>query len=238
MSASFRTEINPVSRAIENISSYFKYLSRIGAKGFDCSPQSLEIIETWGKEKQGPRTLEGIRSSIGHCSRCGLSVKEAPVNFGEGPPTARLMFVGDAPDGGQTGDGRPPSDPASELLTKIVQAMALTRESVYICPIVKCPTPDGRPPLPEEIRACLPILKQQVQVIAPDIICALGPAAAGALLNTTAPISRLRGKFHNFSGIRVMPTYHPAHLLTNPEKKRAVWEDMKKVMNQLERVDA
>lgn len=233
MSASFRTETNSVSRTIENISSYFKYLSRIGAKGFDCSPQSLAIIEAWGR----PRTLEGIRSSIGRCSRCGLAVKEAPVNFGEGPPTARLMFVGDAPIFGQTGDGHPPADPASELLTKIIQAMALARESVYICPIVKCPTPDGRPPLPEEIGACLPILKQQVQVIAPDIICTLGPAAAGALLNTSAPISRLRGKFHDFSGIRVMPTYHPAHLLTNPEKKRAVWEDIKQVMHQLERVD-
>lgn len=232
MGSRFKANARTLSRTIEDINNYFKYLSGIGNKGFDCSPRSLELIQEWGKKQN--KTLEEIRSHIGRCTRCGLSGKGTPLAFGKGHPKARLMFVGDAPAGSPSERDNPPEDPAAELLTKIIQSLGLTPESVYICHIVKCPTPDGRPPLPEEIGACFPILKQQIQAINPDIICALGPAAAGALLNTKAPVSHLRGKFHDFLGIRVMPTYHPAHLLTNPEKKRDVWEDMKKIMRGLD----
>jgi DNA polymerase len=123
---------------------------------------------------------------------------------------------------------------AGQLLTKVITAMKLTRESVYICNIVKCRPPGNRNPEPEEIRHCLPFLKRQLTVINPRVICALGGVAAHILLETATPISRLRGRFHDFKGIPVMPTFHPAYLLRNPQKKRDVWEDVQKIMKMLE----
>ncbi len=139
------------------------------------------------------------------------------------------------PDPGYEEDqtGRPFIGAAGQLLTKIIQAIKLTREQVYICNIIKCRPPKNRNPLPDEIKACLPFLQRQIAVLKPDFICALGTFAAQTLLKTKEPISRLRGNFHKYSGIRVLPTYHPAYLLRNPDKKRDVWEDMKMLMNEM-----
>ena len=138
--------------------------------------------------------------------------------------------MGEGPGFEEDRSGRPFVGPAGQLLTKIIQGMKLTREQVYICNVIKCRPPQNRDPLPEEIASCRPFLERQLAAINPEVICTLGTHAAQTLLNNTTPVSRLRGRFQVFNGIRVMPTYHPAYLLRNPERKRDVWEDMKKIM--------
>ena len=122
---------------------------------------------------------------------------------------------------------------AGELLTRIIQAIQMSRDEVYICNVVKCRPPGNRNPLPEEVATCLPFLQRQLEAIKPDFIVALGKVAAQTLLGTDQAISRLRGRFHDYHGMRLLPTYHPAYLLRNPEKKRDVWEDMKMLMREL-----
>jgi DNA polymerase len=141
--------------------------------------------------------------------------------------------VGEGPGNDEDLKGEPFVGRAGELLTRIIQAMNLTREQVYICNIVKCRPPGNRNPLPDEIETCSPFLDRQLMAIKPLFICALGKVAAQTLLNTTSPISRLRGQFLDYMGIPVLPTYHPAYLLRNPEKKRDVWEDVQKLMKAL-----
>jgi DNA polymerase len=138
--------------------------------------------------------------------------------------------VGEGPGREEDRQGVPFVGAAGQLLTKIIAAIKLRREDVYICNIIKCRPPGNRNPAPEEIKACFPFLKRQLAVIQPEFICALGTFAAQVLLGTSTPISRLRGAFHMYQGIKVLPTYHPAYLLRNPEKKRAVWEDMQLLM--------
>ncbi len=130
--------------------------------------------------------------------------------------------------------GEPFVGAAGRLLTKIIEAMNFTREQVYICNIIKCRPPGNRNPMPDEIQACSPFLRRQISSIKPDFICALGTFAAQTLLETGVPISKLKGCFHDYMGIRVLPTYHPAYLLRNPGKKRDVWEDMQKLMKALD----
>ena len=142
------------------------------------------------------------------------------------------MFVGEGPGFEENRMGKPFVGAAGQLLTNIIDAIGLDRESVYICNIIKCRPPGNRNPLPDEINACFPFLERQLKVIKPDIICALGTFAAQTLLNSKTPISKLRGRFHDYKGMKLMPTYHPAYLLRNPDKKRDVWEDMKKVMEE------
>jgi DNA polymerase len=153
--------------------------------------------------------------------------------FGAGSAGAKLVFVGEGPGYDEDQKGEPFVGAAGQLLTRIIQAIGLTREQVYICNIVKCRPPSNRNPMSDEIEACLPFLQRQLRSIRPDIICALGTVAAQTLLDTKTSISRLRGRFHDGIGTKVLPTYHPAFLLRNPEKKRDVWEDMKKVMKAL-----
>ena len=152
------------------------------------------------------------------------------IVFGAGDPNAKLMFVGEGPGFEEDKKGKPFVGAAGKLLTKIIESMNLTRESVYICNIIKCRPPGNRNPKPEEIESCLPFLKRQIETIKPTFICALGTFAAQTLIGTKRPISRLRGFFHDLDGIKVLPTYHPAYLLRNANRKRDVWEDMKKLM--------
>jgi len=144
------------------------------------------------------------------------------------------MFVGEGPGRDEDRLGRPFVGKAGELLTKIIRAMDLSREEVYITNVVKCRPPQNRTPFPKEIETCNPCLRNQIKMIRPKIICALGLAAAQTLLQSTAPISILRGRFHDMDVIKVMPTYHPAYLLRNPSKKKEVWDDMKQVMGALD----
>ncbi|MBW1759596.1 MAG: uracil-DNA glycosylase [Deltaproteobacteria bacterium] len=167
---------------------------------------------------------------LGDCRRCNLCNSRKNIVFGAGDPNARLVFVGEAPGHKEDETGEPFVGAAGNLLTKIIQAINLSRDSVYICNIIKCRPPGNRNPMPDEIKACSPFLKRQIMFIKPDFICTLGTFAAQTLLNSKESVSRLRGHFHSYNGIKLIPTYHPAYLLRYPNKKRDVWEDMKKLM--------
>ena len=216
---------------LEDIKTFFKLLAENGYQGFECSTESLEKIKSWGrKEGRAPETLEEIRMDLGDCKRCRLSEKRKNIVFGAGDPHAKLMFVGEGPGYDEDQMGEPFVGAAGKLLTKIIEAINHTREQVYICNIIKCRPPGNRNPMPDEIETCFPFLKRQIASVKPEIICALGTFAAQTLLETKSPISKLRGSFYDYMGSKVLPTYHPAYLLRNPEKKRDVWEDMKKLM--------
>jgi uracil-DNA glycosylase family 4 len=180
-----------------------------------------------------PSGLNAVREALGDCQRCGLGRLRQRLVFGEGSPRAELVFVGEAPGADEDAQGRPFVGSAGQLLTKIIAAMELKREEVYICNILKCRPPGNRNPQPEEIAACEPFLIRQLQAIRPRVICALGTFAAHTLLKSEAPISILRGRFHTYQGIPLMPTYHPAYLLRNPGAKKQVWEDVQRVMKHL-----
>ncbi len=177
--------------------------------------------------------LKKLEEEFRHCMMCPLSQTRTQVVFGSGNPRARLMFVGEAPGFDEDRQGQPFVGAAGQLLTKIIQAMKLTRQEVYIANCLKCRPPQNRSPLPTEILTCSPILERQIQIIRPEIICALGKFAAQTLLQTQEPISRLRGRFFERNGLRVLPTFHPAYLLRNPTDKKLVWEDMQKIMKEL-----
>ncbi len=173
--------------------------------------------------------LEAVRTELGDCRRCPLGDRRQHLVFGEGNPSAELVFVGEAPGADEDAQGRPFVGRAGQLLTKIIAAMGLKREEVYICNILKCRPPGNRNPLPDEIAACEPFLIRQLGVIRPRVICAMGSIA----LKSEAPISVLRGRFHSYQGIPLMPTYHPAYLLRNPGAKKQVWEDVQGIMKRL-----
>ena len=181
----------------------------------------------------GRETLSAIRADLGDCQRCGLVKGRKNIVFGVGNPAASLMFVGEAPGRDEDIQGEPFVGEAGQLLTKIIQAMGLGREDVYICNVLKCRPPENRNPHQEEIEACGPFLLRQVKAIAPKAIIALGTFATQTLLESKEPISRLRGRFHDYHGIPLMPTFHPAFLLRSPEKKREVWADVQQVMKLL-----
>jgi len=175
--------------------------------------------------------LTAVRAELGNCRRCPLSQNRLHLVFGEGNPQAKLVFVGDKPGIEEDRSGKPFLGEPGQLLTKIIEAgMKLSRNQVYICDAVKCRPPGDRNPKSDEINACLPFFNQQMAAIKPDFICVLGETAAQILLKTDLPISQIRGQFYNYMGIKLMPTFHPADLLRYPEKKRAVWEDVKKLM--------
>lgn len=184
--------------------------------------------------KGAAEILELIRSELGDCRRCGLWKTRTRLVFGAGSPDADLLFVGEAPGQDEDIKGEPFVGKAGQLLTRIIQAIGLSRDDVYICNVIKCRPPENRNPLPEEIEPCEPFLITQVETIKPKVICALGTFAAQTLLKTRAPISTLRGRFHDYCGIPLMPTYHPAYLLRNPKMKREVWEDIQKIQRKLE----
>jgi len=181
-------------------------------------------------------TLESIREEIGDCQRCKLAPKRTNIVFGSGNPNAELVFVGEAPGYDEDQQGLPFVGRAGQLLTKIIESIDLKREDVYICNVLKCRPPENRNPEPDEVAACNPFLKKQLATIRPKIVCCLGTFAAQTVLQNAAPISKLRGKFFDMDGIRVIATFHPAYLLRSPDKKREVWEDMKQIRAELFRL--
>lgn len=220
---------------VEESGNTLRFLEQMGCKGFDASTEVLDTLEAWERKNVfSVETLEDIRSDLGDCRRCGLSEGRTNIVFGSGNAHAKLVFIGEGPGYEEDRQGQPFVGAAGRLLTKIIEAIKFTRNQVYICNIIKCRPPGNRNPMPDEIAACSPFLKRQIAAINPDFICTLGSFAAQTLLETKAPISKLRGVFYDYMGIKVMPTYHPAFLLRNPEKKRSVWEDMKKLMRALE----
>jgi DNA polymerase len=179
-------------------------------------------------------TLEQVREELGECTRCKLHQHRQRIVFGVGNPSARLVFVGEAPGADEDAQGEPFVGRAGQLLTKIIEAMGMRREDVYICNIIKCRPPNNRTPETDEIVACQPFLLEQLRAIGPRFICALGGPAAQTLLQTKEPISRLRGRFHDYHGIPLLPTFHPAFLLRNPNEKKTVWEDMKLLLRHMQ----
>lgn len=177
--------------------------------------------------------LETIRKEIGDCKRCKLCKGRKNMVFGVGDPKARLMFVGEGPGADEDEQGLPFVGRAGQLLTKIIEAMGLTRNDVYIANCVKCRPPNNRAPEPDELETCMPFLMKQIEAIDPEIIVCLGATATKDILKTDVPISKLRGKFIDWNGHKLMPTFHPAFLLRNPNMKRPVWEDMQAVMKEL-----
>ena len=178
-------------------------------------------------------TLDHVREELGDCTRCKLHRTRTRIVFGVGNPKADLVFVGEAPGADEDAQGEPFVGRAGQLLTKIIEAMGMRREDVYICNILKCRPPNNRPPESDEILACQPFLLKQLQAIGPKFICTLGGPATQTLLQTKEPISRLRGKFSDFHGIPLLPTFHPAYLLRNPSEKKTVWEDMKLLIQRM-----
>jgi uracil-DNA glycosylase family 4 len=176
-------------------------------------------------------SLAAIRADVGDdCSRCKLhTLGRKQIVFGVGNPDADLMFVGEAPGADEDRLGIPFVGRAGQLLTKIIEAIDLKREDVYIANVIKCRPPQNRNPEQDEVETCEPFLFRQIDVIKPKVIVALGTFAARALLRTLDPISRLRGRVYDYRGAKLIPTFHPAYLLRNPASKREVWEDMKHV---------
>ena len=177
--------------------------------------------------------LDSLKKEISSCKRCSLHKTRHNIVLGAGNHRAELMFIGEAPGEDEDFQGLPFVGRAGQLLTKIIEAMGLSRNDVYIANILKCRPPNNRPPMPNEIEECEDILKRQIDIIKPKIICTLGKFASQTLLRTETTISELRGHFKEYNGIKLMPTFHPAYLLRNPNDKKLVWSDMKKIMKEL-----
>lgn len=189
-------------------------------------PAALPVIA------QDP-SLDAIREDIGECTRCKLHEHRTNIVFGEGNPRARLVFVGEGPGADEDATGRPFVGRAGQLLDKIISAIGLKREDVYIANIVKCRPPGNRTPERDEVATCEQFLYRQLSLIKPSVIVALGSPAFQCLVRTREPITKARGEWREWNGMKVMPTYHPAYLLRVPEKKREAWEDMKRVRDYL-----
>jgi len=180
------------------------------------------------------KSLEELRAAIGDCRRCKLWPGRTHLVFGVGNPNAEVMFVGEGPGRDEDLKGEPFVGRAGQLLTDIItKGMGLRREDVYIANVVKCRPPENRNPEPDEVESCEPFLKKQIDLVRPKIVVALGKFAVQCLLQSKQPISRLRGNWHDYHGVKLMPTFHPAYLLRNPGDKKLVWEDIKKVIQEL-----
>jgi DNA polymerase len=214
-----------LNEIISDLKSYLEYLKGMGIV-------SLPVLENISEKaiRAERLTLIDVRKELGDCKRCKLHRTRKTIVFGEGHEKATLMFIGEGPGYDEDVQGKPFVGRAGQLLTKIIESINLSREEVYIANIIKCRPPQNRNPEPDEIQSCNPFLMKQINAIQPKIICALGAFSAQTLLKTDAKITALRGKLYDLGGIKVIPTYHPAFLLRNPEKKREVWEDMKKIV--------
>jgi uracil-DNA glycosylase family 4 len=213
-----------MNEVISDLKSYLEYLKGMGIVSLPTSE-----IKVGEPNPSRVMTMEEVRRELGDCKRCKLHRTRQTIVFGEGNERATLMFIGEGPGYDEDVQGRPFVGKAGQLLTKIIESISLPREEVYIANIIKCRPPQNRNPEPDEIQSCTPFLMKQIRVIRPGIICALGTFSAQTLLKTDTKISALRGKFFDLEGIKVIPTYHPAFLLRNPDRKREVWEDMKKI---------
>ncbi|MEM7008621.1 MAG: uracil-DNA glycosylase [Thermodesulfobacteriota bacterium] len=193
----------------------------------------ITIEEPAGLFDSEVMSLEEIREEIGDCTRCQLHEGRTNLVFGDGNPKAKLMFVGEGPGRDEDMQGKPFVGRSGKLLTKIIEAMGLKREDVYIGNVVKCRPPNNRTPEASEMDTCELFLFKQIRYIQPEVIVCLGATAAKSILKTKASLGSLRGKFHNYGGSKLMVTYHPAALLRNPHFKKPTWEDMQVVMKEL-----
>jgi uracil-DNA glycosylase len=218
------------------LADHLKYYAEMGVDGVSRDPQwrrrtGSDPMAESAIGSDPVDSLDLIRTDIGpDCRRCKLcTLGRSQIVFGVGHAKARLMFVGEAPGEEEDRRGEPFVGRAGQLLTKIIEAIGLTREQVYIANVIKCRPPGNRNPEPDEVASCEPFLFRQIDVIRPLVIVPLGKFAAQSLLRTADPITRLRGRRFEYRGAALIPTFHPAYLLRNPSAKREVWEDMKQV---------
>jgi DNA polymerase len=245
------TSQGPVAELARALSAYVAYQRELGVLGYrraehaappaphpeaPLAPPRVEATsrDLFAAGIMRTRTLEELRLEIGDCRRCKLAPHRTHLVFGVGNPRARLVFVGEAPGRDEDLQGEPFVGRAGQLLTEIItKGMRLRREDVYIANVIKCRPPENRNPEPDEVASCEPFLLRQLELIGPEVVVALGKFAVQTLLRTKAPITQLRGRWHDYHGIKLMPTFHPAYLLRNPADKRLVWEDIQKVMRAL-----
>ena len=232
----------PLQPALASLLSYLKdigysdvYLSRAAAQN-PLSPALSPVPVERGPEASPE--LASIKAAAEACTRCRLAQGRQKVVFGSGNTAADLMLIGEAPGAEEDKQGLPFVGAAGELLTKIIQAMDMRREDVYIANVLKCRPPGNRDPQPDEIAACRSFLERQIELIQPKVIVALGRIAAQALLGTDSPIGQMRGQWYRIQGIPAMVTYHPAALLRNQGLKRPTWEDMQQVRDRLRELRA
>jgi DNA polymerase len=216
-----------------DLTEHFRFFEELGVTGVSRdSAWRTRPVESEAASGDAVRAgiLTILKDEIGPaCTRCKLhALGRKQVVFGVGNPDADLMFVGEAPGADEDEQGEPFVGRAGQLLTKIIEAIGLTRDQVYIANVIKCRPPGNRNPEPDEVDTCEPFLFRQLDAIRPKVVIALGKFAAQSLLKTTDPITRLRGRVFNYRGASLIPTFHPAFLLRNPGAKRDVWEDMKK----------
>jgi uracil-DNA glycosylase family 4 len=225
--------VQELSELAAALSGWLRYQGRLGWRGLpgQTATQSME------SEKPPAKTLEEIRADMGDCRRCKLYKGRTNLVFGQGSPQARLMFVGEAPGAEEDEQGVPFVGAAGQLLNRMLSKLGLRREEVYIANVVKSRPPGNRDPEADEIAACLPFLKEQIEAIRPRVIVTLGRIAAHALLGTTEPLTRLRGSWQRYGNIRVMPTFHPSYLNRFPKERHKTWADMQKVMEYLGKHD-
>jgi DNA polymerase len=218
-----------LTQILEDIAEWLTYTREMGIEGLSLSrPSPAET--TPASSRAGAETLDDVRTSLEGCKQCRLGSGRTTLVFGTGNPKARLMFVGEAPGRDEDLQGEPFVGRAGQLLTKMIEKMGLKRQEVYIANIVKCRPPENRTPAPDEIEPCVGFLRRQIEIIRPRVICALGAVAAQTLLGVSDPITKLRGRFFDFQGIQVMPTYHPSYLLRNEQKRWETWADLQKIM--------
>ncbi len=216
---------------VVNLETWIEFQRRLGGVG---APRPQEPPSPVQKDSHRDRpTLQEIREELGDCQRCKLARGRTHLVFGEGSPQARLMFVGEGPGEEEDLQGRPFVGAAGQLLNNLLNKLGLRREEVYIANLVKCRPPGNRDPEPDEAAACLPFLLKQIDSIQPLVIVTLGRPVTHALLDTKAPLTKLRGNWQKFKSIRVMPTFHPSYLLRFPKERQKTWEDMQQVMEYL-----
>ncbi len=230
------TNVNKVVRQHIEMDNFFT--GGFAPKGHIAGAEQARAQEMVEESKAG---LEKIAAEVGQCRKCELGSQRTNAVPGEGNPNARIFFIGEGPGADEDAQGRPFVGRAGQLLDKIIVAMGLKRQDVFIGNILKCRPPGNRDPKPDEIINCLPYLQSQIELINPDVIVALGAHAARTLLDTNKPIGQLRGKIHEYHTgidrppIKLIATYHPAYLLRSysPDNRRKVWDDMKVVLGEL-----
>lgn len=204
----------------------------LDAKRFLTALKNMGVDGYVFAEKEGP-TLSELKRTVLACERCALATTRKSVVFGEGNPKADIVFVGEAPGEEEDNQGRPFVGRAGKLLDQLIERIGVKRSDVFICNVLKCRPPGNRDPEPDEAAACKEYLVAQLDIIRPRIICTLGRHAYNTLLETDAPISRIRGKLTTFRGIPLLPTYHPSYLLRSQTKIKEAWEDMDKLKTTL-----